>query len=184
MHSSIRHRVLLALLSHAVQRRACQKPNQKTEKIKWRRIKTKSPQQLHTLRIESNIIVHEELEVPLNIGINSSEGTFATPQDNPGSLSSSSSFSMFLHSYLPLYSIYSLVEFHHPSRQVEYVFGDIYHESLDRHLPSLSQEVDSAQGRWGVCDKAAKKEVNTQWTYFIEGTRKTRVLLHSVYPRK
>ena len=85
-----------------MQRRACQKPNQKTDKIKWRRIKTKRPLQLHTLRTESNIIVHEELEVPLNIGINSSEGTFATPQDNPGSLSSSSSFPMFLHSYLPL----------------------------------------------------------------------------------
>lgn len=118
MHSPIRHRDRFALLSHAVQRRACQKPNQKTEKIKWRRIKTKRPLKLHTLRIESNIIVHEELEVPPNIGINSSEGTFATPQDNPGSLLSSSSFSMFLHSYLPLYSIYYLGEFHPPSRQL------------------------------------------------------------------
>ena len=71
-----------------------------------------------TLRIESNIIVHEELEVPPHIGINSSEGTFATPQDNPGSLLSSNSFSMFLHSYLPLYSIYCLGEFHSPSRQL------------------------------------------------------------------
>ena len=42
------------------------------------------PLKLYILRIESNIIVHEELEVPPNIGINSSEGTSATPQDNPG----------------------------------------------------------------------------------------------------
>ena len=67
-----------------MQRRACRKPNRRTEKIKWRRIKTMRPLKLYILRIESNIIVHEELEVPPNIGINSSEGTFATPQDNPG----------------------------------------------------------------------------------------------------
>ena len=84
MHSSIRHRDQFALLSQAVQRRACQKPNRRTEKIKWRRIKTMRPLKLYILRIESHIIVHEELEVPPNIGINSSEGTFATPQDNPG----------------------------------------------------------------------------------------------------